>query len=67
MLEKRIIALEIKLAYQEDTIEQLNQMVAKLSEQLDLQQAQLRYLYEQQRQNSGVSRGSLEDEIPPHY
>lgn len=67
MLEKRIIALEIKLAYQEDTIEQLNQMVAKLSEQLDLQQAQLRYLYEQQRQNNGVSRGSLEDEIPPHY
>ncbi|MDO4435105.1 MAG: SlyX family protein [Cardiobacteriaceae bacterium] len=66
-LWERLIALESQLAYQEYTIEALNQVIAKLSEQLSLQQEQLRYLYEQQQQQTGIMRGSLREEIPPHY
>ena len=54
-LENRIIELEIRLALQDE---------------LDLQQAQLRLLYnniQQQSEGAGDKPYSLADEVPPHY
>ena len=69
-LEHRIIELEIQTALQEDLIGSLNDTVAKMRQTLDLQQAQLRLLY-QKMQDKGASGErepySLRDEIPPHY
>jgi len=45
-LERRIVELEIQSALQEDVIAGLNAMVAELRQTLDLQQAQLRLLYQ---------------------
>lgn len=45
-LEHRITELEIQSALQEDVIAGLNAMVAELRQTLDLQQAQLRLLYQ---------------------
>lgn len=68
-LEHRITELEIQSALQEDVISGLNAMVAELRQMLDLQQAQLRLLYQkmQDRNPDTQEPYSLRDEIPPHY
>ena len=69
-LEHRITELEIQPALQEDLISSLNDTVAKMQQTLDLQQAQLRLLY-QRMQDKGANGErepySLRDEVPPHY
>ena len=69
-LEHRITELEIQTALQEDLISSLNDTVAKMQQTLDLQQAQLRLLY-QRMQDKGANGDrepySLRDEVPPHY
>ncbi|STZ75626.1 SlyX family protein [Bergeriella denitrificans] len=69
-LENRITELEIQTALQADLIDSLSSTLAKMQQELDLQQGQLRLLY--QRINDKGSQGgaepySLRDEIPPHY
>ena len=68
-LEHRITELEIQTALQEDLISSLNDTVAKMQQTLDLQQAQLRLLY-QRMQDKGANGErepySLRDEVPPH-
>lgn len=69
-LEARVTELEIQTALQEDLIASLNDTIAKMQQTLDLQQGQLRLLYQRmQEKNSGDSGEpySLFDEIPPHY
>ena len=69
-LEHRITELEIQTALQDDLISSLNDTVAKMQQTLDLQQAQLRLLY-QRMQDKGANGErepySLRDEVPPHY
>ena len=69
-LEHRITELDIQTALQEDLISSLNDTVAKMQQTLDLQQAQLRLLY-QRMQDKGANGErepySLRDEVPPHY
>lgn len=55
-LERRIVELEIQTALQEDVISGLNAMVAELRQTLDLQQAQLRLLYQNAGQESRRAR-----------
>ena len=69
-LENRIIELEIRLALQDELVGSLNDTVAKMQNTLDLQQAQLRLLYnkiQQQNKSAGDKPYSLADEVPPHY
>lgn len=69
-LEHRITELEIQTALQEDLIGSLNDTVAQMRETLDLQQAQLRLLYQKMQDKGANGEGepySLRDEIPPHY
>ena len=69
-LENRIIELEIRLALQDELLGSLNDTVAKMQNTLDLQQAQLRLLYnkiQQQSESAGDKLYSLVDEVPPHY
>ena len=68
--EARIVELEIQAALQEDLIGSLNDTVAKMQQTLDLQQAQLRLLYQRvQQDNSGSAEAGYSpgDEVPPHY
>ena len=66
---QRVTELEIQLALQQDLLESLNDTVAKLQQKLDLQQGQLRVLYQRLNQDKAdADEGySLADEIPPHY
>ncbi|MDO5070106.1 MAG: SlyX family protein [Neisseria zoodegmatis] len=69
-LEARVTELEIQTALQEDLIASLNDTIAKMQQTLDLQQGQLRLLYQRIQEKSSSDGGepySLLDEIPPHY
>ena len=68
-LENRITELEIQTALQEDLLNSLNDTVAKMQQELDLQQAQLRLLYRRMQDKGNGEREpySLRDEVPPHY
>ncbi len=68
-MDKRITELEIKVAYQEDTIQQLDSVVCKQQDQLDALKKQLIQLSDSTKELSEDVKGSQSavDDIPPHY
>jgi len=68
MDDDRLIELETKLAYQEETIRVLNEVVTQLQGQVSDLERLLRSLGERVLQISdGAGKTSLADEVPPHY
>ena len=65
--EERLAQLEIRLAYQEDLLATLNTAVVELRAALDLQQGQLRLLWQQLQERGDTPPRNLAEEIPPHY
>ena len=66
-MEARLIEIEIKLSYAEDTLEGLNRTVFRQQEQIDqLQQLVIRLANQLQDLTPPEKRESLE-ERPPHY
>ncbi|MCE9677825.1 SlyX family protein [Shewanella sp. AS1] len=67
-LEQRIEDLEMKLAFQESTIEALDQQVIKLNRIVEEQQEKLRILISkvQQVEPSNIA-SQAEETPPPHY
>jgi len=68
-MNKRITELEIKVAYQEDTIQQLDSVVCKQQDQIDALKKQLIQLSDSTKEISGDIKGSQSpvDDVPPHY
>ncbi|MBL6755621.1 MAG: SlyX family protein [Planctomycetes bacterium] len=70
MFERRIIALEERLAFQENELEKLNRVVADQQLELDAAGKELRDLRARVRAAGGTEeseRRTLEDDRPPHY
>ncbi len=72
MSESRIEAIETKLAYQEDTIAQLNDVVCRQQNQIDALERLTQQLLTRVRDLSDVSTQAggayvEADERPPHY
>jgi SlyX protein len=68
MDDARLIEVETKLAYLEETLQVLNEVVARQQKQIDALEALCRELAERARNAAeGVFRGTAADEIPPHY
>ena len=65
--EERLAQLEIRLAYQEDLLTTLNAAVVELRAALDLQQGQLRLLWQQLQERDVREPRNPADEIPPHF
>ena len=72
MTEQRIVTIETKLAYQEDTIAQLNDVICRQQNQIDALEnltqqllGRVRDLSEAAIQSGGTFSAS--DERPPHY
>jgi SlyX protein len=66
--EERIIELETRLAYQEDTIQQLNDIVVAQQRKLDRVESSLKTLVAKfQDVSEGVSDINPLHEKPPHY
>lgn len=67
-MNDRVTDLEVKVAFQDDLLEALNQTVAAQQRQLDLLQDELRLIYQQIKslQAAGLPAEPV-DETPPHY
>ncbi|MGS0689902.1 SlyX family protein [Shewanella sp. 0m-4] len=67
-LESRVEELEMKIAFQDGTIEELDQQVIKLNQALALQQEQLKLLISKFQSVEPSNMASQADETPPpHY
>lgn len=66
-IDNRLTELEIKASFTEDLLEQLNQVVIRQQQQIDLLVRELTDLKRQQRDSGGGEFRSLRDERPPHY
>jgi SlyX protein len=68
MTEERLIDLEIKLAYQEDLLQELNSIVASQQQQISRLEETCKLLYERLKGLSSVNELNQSDnEPPPHY
>ncbi len=68
MSDDRIIELEIKVAYQEDLLQELNQIVAQQQQRIDRLEATCGILNERIISlSSEGSGGESVAEVPPHY
>jgi predicted TPR repeat methyltransferase/uncharacterized coiled-coil protein SlyX len=66
-VEARLVELEIKASYAEDTLDQLNLVIVRQQQQIDALGRELARWREQAASaNPDVTR-SLRDELPPHY
>ncbi|MBS1145135.1 MAG: SlyX protein [Proteobacteria bacterium] len=66
-MESRITELEIKISYAEDLVEELNRIVFRQQEQIDLLVREIRSLRDQIQNAQPNEPRSLRDELPPHY
>lgn len=67
-LEERIAELEIRQAFQDDTIQTLNDIIVEQQKALDRYAAQIRILAERQAELQTAGGGGAPDEAPPpHY
>ena len=66
-MESRITELEIKISYTEDLVEELNRLVFRQQQQIDLLAREIRALRDQLRTDQPQEQRSLRDELPPHY
>jgi SlyX protein len=63
-----IVELQVRLAYQDDIIDGLNDQVATLNQQMDVLQKQMQYLVRSMRTLSdGDAAAPAANEPPPHY
>jgi len=68
MMESRLTDLEIKISFTEDQLEELNKVVYRQQQQIDLLIGEVRALRDQVVNNDQPQeQRSLRDEIPPHY
>ncbi len=66
-LEDRIMELEIRSALQEDTIEQLNQVIFNQQQQIDDFERHLSHLKTQLSNLQEATAKESEETPPPHY
>ena len=66
MSEDRFVDIEIKLAHQEDMVEELNKVVYQQSRRIDQLEAIVSQLAEHIRNNAQSGPNPINDK-PPHY
>jgi len=67
-IEQRLVDLEMKVAFQEDTIDSLSDEIALLNELIDKQRTQLEYVASKIGEMVQAPMGSQTPEPPPpHY
>ena len=66
--ERRLTELEIKASFMEDLLEQLDQVIVRQQQQIELLTRQLADLQQQPVIDGGITTArSLRDELPPHF
>lgn len=67
MSEQRLIELEIKAAYQEDLLQELNKIVAQQQHQILLLEKTCQLLHERMNSFRLENGDEVSDQPPPHY
>ena len=68
MSEERLTDIEIKLAFQEDTVKELNDVICRQQDQIDrLNMAYEQLLSRVKELSDRVPDAAAADEKPPHY
>lgn len=67
-IEDRLVEIEIKISYQEDTLQELNKVIYDQQKMIDQLEATCRFLLNQVKDLSDTaSEKSAANERPPHY
>jgi SlyX protein len=66
-LESRVMELESRLAFQDDTIQALNDVLVTQQRSIDRLELQITALIKRQDEMGGQGDGFAEDSPPPHY
>jgi SlyX protein len=67
-IEQRLIDLEIKASFSEDMVDQLNQVIVRQQQQIDLLLREISQLRQQLPEGgSGTAAGRSGEDLPPHY
>ncbi len=66
-IENRLTELEIKASFNEDLLDQLNQVIVRQQEQMDALMREVAELRQRGPESGAVPYRSLRDELPPHY
>ena len=68
MNDERLVNIETKIAYQEDTIQALNDVICNQQKQIDQLEATCKLLFDRLKNLSSTKVDeSPADEKPPHY
>jgi SlyX protein len=65
--DRRLTALEIKASFAEDLLEELNVVVIRQQQQIDLLVREVQALRAQQPEGLAAGAARLQDDLPPHY
>ena len=66
-IEQRLTDLEIKASFNEDLLDQLNQIIVRQQQEIALLQRDVRELRQQAPDADGAALRTAADELPPHY
>ncbi len=65
--DQRLTNLEIKATYTEDLVEQLDKIIARQQQQIDLLLREVAELRQPVPDGSVLAGRSLRDDLPPHF
>ena len=65
--DQRLTDLEIKVSFQEDLLDQLNTIIVRQQQHIDLLLREVRQLREQAPEGTGQRFTQAHEELPPHY
>jgi SlyX protein len=67
MSEQRLVELETRFAYQDETIRVLSEALARQQREIERLQRICRELMERATQTQSLPANSAAEEVPPHY
>lgn len=65
--DQRLTDLEIKSSFQEDLLDQLNTIIVRQQQEIDLLLREVRQLRQQMPESAGNAFSQASEELPPHY
>ncbi len=66
-VDQRLMDLEIKASFSEDLLDQLNQVIVRQQQQIDLLIEEVSRLRQPAREGGDGHSLQLMDDLPPHY
>ena len=65
--DQRLTELEIKASFSEDLLDQLNQVIVRQQQEIDLLMREVRQLRLQLPEGNAPGLARASEELPPHY